>query len=347
MFNEALHRELTNMRAEDRRTRDELLASGELGGHYVPRMETVHRNNASALRELIAIHGWPCEDIAGKDGAEAAWFIVQHAIGEPDFQRQTLRTLRSCAAEGRIPGWHAAYLEDRIALYEGRPQRYGTQWMDDLTDGRTRPWKLADPERVDELRAQVGLGPLHPAPEPGPALAPDQRREIEESNRWWQQWLESKGWRQTPSENPFLESETALDHFIETWERGELPRADWSHAAHVAVAAYFAFDLDPDPALIRTREGILRHNECVGTANTEDSGYHETLTRFWSMTIRALVRSRSFASRFEAVRVAVETFGPQRDLHRRHYSFDVVRDRPARREWIAPDENRTRDLCGL
>jgi hypothetical protein len=34
-------------------------------------MEAVHRRNAARLRELIALHGWPAEDIAGKDGAEA------------------------------------------------------------------------------------------------------------------------------------------------------------------------------------------------------------------------------------------------------------------------------------
>ena len=30
----------------------------------------------------------------------------------------------------------AAYLEDRIAMYERRPQRFGTQWLDDTRDGR-------------------------------------------------------------------------------------------------------------------------------------------------------------------------------------------------------------------
>ncbi len=183
------------MRAEDMQVRDELLASGELGRAYVPRMEEVHRRNAARLRELIELHGWPAEDIAGKDGAEAAWLIAQHAIGEPKFQRHTLTLLRACIAEGRVPAWHAAYLEDRIAMYEGRPQRYGTQWMDDPRDGRTRPWKLAEPRRVNELRAEVGLEPLRPVPERGPDLPAEKREELERNYRWWEQWLASKGWR--------------------------------------------------------------------------------------------------------------------------------------------------------
>ena len=183
------------MREEDLRVRDELVAADELGGPYVPRMEAIHIRNAARLRELIGEHGWPAEDIAGEDGAKAAWFIVQHAVGEPQFQRQSLILLRECAAAGHIPAWHAAYLEDRIAMQEGRPQRFGTQWMDSPEDGRARPWQLADPERVTELRASVGLGPLHPIPEPGPPLDPRKRRELEEAQTWWDQWFIDKGWR--------------------------------------------------------------------------------------------------------------------------------------------------------
>jgi hypothetical protein len=195
MVNEQLRQELLAMRAEDHRVRQELVDSGELGGPYVPRMEEVHRKNAARLRELIQQHGWPAEDLAGKDGAEAAWLIAQHAVGEPDFQRSAWALVVACIAQKRVPAWHAAYLEDRIALHEGRPQRFGTQWIQDAADGRFRPWSLVDAERVNDLRAEVGLGPLHPIPEPGPALPPEEREEIERSNRWWQQWFIQKGWR--------------------------------------------------------------------------------------------------------------------------------------------------------
>ncbi len=194
MMNETLRRELIAMRDEDVRVRDELLAANELGGTYVPRMEAVHVKNAARLREIVEQQGWPAEDIVGEDGAKAAWLIAQHAIGEPEFQRRALQRMRECAAEGRIPAWQAAYLEDRIAMYEGRPQRFGTQWLDDPRDGRIRPWKLADSDRVNELRARVGLPELSPIPEPGPDLPADDQKRIREHDRWWQEWLVSKGW---------------------------------------------------------------------------------------------------------------------------------------------------------
>jgi hypothetical protein len=195
MVNEQLRQDLLAMRAEDQTVRQELVDVGELGGPYVPRMEDVHRRNAARLHELNERYGWPAEDVAGQDGAEAAWLIAQHAVGEPDFQRQVLALLRTCVAENRVPAWHAAYLEDRIAMHEGRPQRYGTQWVQDPTDGRFRPWSLADADHVNDLRSEVGLRPMQPIPETGPALPREKQEEIEQDNQWWQQWFIRKGWR--------------------------------------------------------------------------------------------------------------------------------------------------------
>ncbi len=157
-------------------------------------MEAVHKRNASRLRELIKLHGWPTEDIAGKDGAEAAWLIAQHAIGEPEFQRYVLQMLHVSIAKNHVPAWQAAYLEDRIAMYEGQPQRYGTQSMDDPRDGRTRPWTIADPKNVNPLRAEVGLEPLRPVPELGAELPAEEREKLERNHRWWREWLTNKGW---------------------------------------------------------------------------------------------------------------------------------------------------------
>src|SRR5713226_341096 len=134
-----------------------------------------------------------------------------------------------------------------------------------------------------------------------------------------------------------LESESELQRFVDAWKAGRLPKAEWTHSAHVAMAAYFAFDHAADATFAIMKAGILHHNTSVGTPNTEDNGYHETLTRFWSSEIGEFVRTGHFASRLEAVRAAVSAFGSDRDRFRLFYSLDVVRDRRARREWVAPD----------
>ena len=141
------------------------------------------------------------------------------------------------------------------------------------------------------------------------------------------------------AEFALLESEASLQKFVEAWKAGRLPKPAWTHAAHVAMAAHFAFDHAADATFAIMKAGILHHNTSVGTPNTEDNGYHETLTRFWSSEIGAFVRAGRFTSRFDAVRAAVSAFGADRDRFRRFYSFDVVRDRRPRREWVPPDQD--------
>ena len=63
-------------------------------------------------------------------------------------------------------------------MHEGRPQRFGTQWINDSRDGRFRPWKLGEPNLVNQLRAEVGLDTLQPVPESGPELPPEKQRKL-------------------------------------------------------------------------------------------------------------------------------------------------------------------------
>jgi hypothetical protein len=141
----------------------------------------------------------------------------------------------------------------------------------------------------------------------------------------------------TRPEDGFMADHEAMTRFIRQWQECTLPKAAWTHAAHVAVAAYFAFDLGPDQVFSVMKRGIIRLNESYGGVNGPDSGYHETLTRFWSLVVGSFVRRGRFASPVEAVRHAVARFGPERDLHKTYYSFDVVKSRRARQEPIEPE----------
>ena len=191
-MNPTLRDELLRMDAHDQAVRGELAADGSLFEGYHPRMEAVHRQNAARLRAILDEIGWPTELRVGSDGAHAAWRIAQHAIGEPDLQRRALRLLQEAASRAEVPAWQPAMLEDRIRMFEGRPQLYGTQLEPD-DEGRPRPYPIEDPERVEERRRAVGLEPLaerlaRAEPEP----LPKDRARFE---REYQAWLRRVGWR--------------------------------------------------------------------------------------------------------------------------------------------------------
>jgi hypothetical protein len=135
----------------------------------------------------------------------------------------------------------------------------------------------------------------------------------------------------------FAQTPAALDAFVDAWHAGRVSRAEWTHGAHVAVCAYYAFERDPDAAFAIMKAGILEFARACGIVHTATSGYHETLTRFWTLVIAAHVRDSGAASRWEAACAALARFGEDRDLPLRAYAFDVVRDVRARAAWVAPD----------
>jgi hypothetical protein len=149
---------LLRLQQRDLSVREELAADGSLYGRYHPRMEEAHRDNAKQLRELIERFGWPSEQLAGTDGAEAAWLIAQLAIAEPDFMRACCGLLEKEVASSGVPGWQLAYLKDRIRVCEGRLQRFGTHF--EVTPDGPVLCPVEDPESLDERRFKVGLGPI-------------------------------------------------------------------------------------------------------------------------------------------------------------------------------------------
>ncbi len=193
-MSEELKRRLLAMVEEDRRVRAELATTGELFQGYAPRMAEVHFRNAQILQAIIQQFGWPGQSLVGEEGAHAAWFILQHAIGNPDLQRHCLPQLKAAVACHEAEPAQVAYLEDQICFYERRPQRYGTQF-DWAEHGQMSPWMLQDPEQVDEYRRVVGLGPLaervaQVRKEAAGAVPPDYQKRQEEILTW----ARSAGW---------------------------------------------------------------------------------------------------------------------------------------------------------
>jgi hypothetical protein len=193
-----IRRDLLAMVEEDRRVRAELAEDGALFEGYHPRMRTVHDNHAARLTRILDDHGWPGDSQVSSDGAEAAWLIVQHAIACPGLQRRALGELRAAAARGDVPLWQPAMLEDRIRVFEGSPQRYGTQ-LDWNAEGQLSPLPIEEPAKLDERRKSVGLRPLEEeiAAQRQAAARGKERppSDWDARQREMQAWLREVGWR--------------------------------------------------------------------------------------------------------------------------------------------------------
>ena len=61
-----------------------------------------------------------------------------------------------------------------------------------------------------------------------------------------------------------------------------LPQSEWTHRGHITAAHVLIRAHGRDRALELLRAAIPRLNDAHGVANTDDSGYHETLTVFFA-----------------------------------------------------------------
>ena len=132
-----------------------------------------------------------------------------------------------------------------------------------------------------------------------------------------------------------FDTEESLDCFLAAFENGTWPIADWKHGHHLVMATCYAFANGRDVALERARANIPKYNDAQGGKNTEDSGYHETLTVFWiDRVVETMPKS---GSRVDAVRHVLDALAARRDLWREYYSFDIVKSKEARARYMPPD----------
>lgn len=131
-------------------------------------------------------------------------------------------------------------------------------------------------------------------------------------------------------------TEAEIDGFLHAFESCTLPKAEWTHAAHLTAGACFVHQLGETAAVEHMRLCIPRYNESVGGKNTDTSGYHDTITVFWIKVLASLHEAHARLSRAAFAALAVERYGERRDLFREFYDFDVVASTEARRMWIPP-----------
>lgn len=191
MFDLTWEEKLSFLVQQDHQMRDILLAKGIISDSYHPELEKVHLNNARRLSAMIKKMGFPVLSNAGEKGVRLSWLIIHHAISWPDFMRQSLLEMRLAAAQNDYIVELLAYLDDKIAFLEGRPQLYGTniEWI----DGELTRTPIEDIVYLDVRRKSLGLPPISQVP----ILTSIERppKDPAKKEREFKLWLIKTGWR--------------------------------------------------------------------------------------------------------------------------------------------------------
>jgi len=74
------------------------------------------------VEEIINKYGWLGADVVGEHGNQTIWLIIQHS--DLATQERYLPMMREAAKNVKASASDLAYLEDRVALRQGKKQIY-------------------------------------------------------------------------------------------------------------------------------------------------------------------------------------------------------------------------------
>jgi hypothetical protein len=115
-----------------------------------------------------------------------------------------------------------------------------------------------------------------------------------------------------------------------------LPKPEWTHAAHFAAAIWLLSR--PDRDAVREMPGLIRaYNEATGVANTDRSGYHETITLASLKAARAWLHARPHKPLHVSLLELLASNYGRSDWLLAYWSRPLLFSVEARRAWVEPD----------
>ncbi len=121
----------------------------------IAEMHEVDSINMNQIDKILTTYGWPSRHAVG-DANQAIWLVVQHS--DLETIQRWLPLFQEAAEIGDLSPDFVAMMEDRCAVWSGKPQKYGTQGY--MENGKFKLNTLLDATKVDEWRKEVGLPPL-------------------------------------------------------------------------------------------------------------------------------------------------------------------------------------------
>ena len=131
-----------------------------------------------------------------------------------------------------------------------------------------------------------------------------------------------------------------INSLIKAFKERTLPKAEWTHEAHLIVGFYYCHHYPFGVAKRLMGEGIFWLNVAHGTPNTEMSGYHETLTVFWLKVVAVFLENCGRGKELTELANELVLFYKDAKLPFKFYSREVLFSPEAREKYVPPDLQR-------
>ncbi|WP_310476354.1 hypothetical protein [Sandarakinorhabdus sp.] len=117
-----------------------------------------------------------------------------------------------------------------------------------------------------------------------------------------------------------------------------LPKAEWTHAGHFAAALWLLRHRPDLAEYDEMRRLISRYNEATSTPNTDDGGYHHSIT---IASLRAAAHHLAAQGPDTPLHVVLArlmaSMQGRSDWLLAHWHRETLFSAAARRDWVAPD----------
>ncbi len=127
-----------------------------------------------------------------------------------------------------------------------------------------------------------------------------------------------------------------IDALVGGFHNHTLPKADWTHKAHLIVGLHAVLHHGLDASIPVMRDGIKSYNIAVGTPNTDSGGYHETITIFYLYALDSFLKRHTTTDFYALVVLLADSKLMDQALLLEFYERDRVFSVAARHVWQAP-----------
>ncbi|WP_162056263.1 DUF6624 domain-containing protein [Pontibacter pamirensis] len=120
------------------------------------KMMKIDSVNQTRVIPIIEQYGWLPKSKVGDKAAKAIFLVVQHSSLETI--EKYLPQMEALAKQGEASATDAAKMRDRLLMFQGKKQIYGTQaagWV--RPEGGQVIWPIEDVENVNKRRKEIGF----------------------------------------------------------------------------------------------------------------------------------------------------------------------------------------------
>jgi hypothetical protein len=132
------------------------ISSPEASIAFSMKVMAIDSVNQTRVIPILEQHGWLPKSKIGEKAASAIFYVVQHS--NTATIEKYLPQMEALAKQGEASATDAAKMRDRLLMFQGKKQIYGTQaasWV--RPEGGHVIWPIEDADNVNKRRREVGF----------------------------------------------------------------------------------------------------------------------------------------------------------------------------------------------